>query len=352
MAFSSITKPSDYFNIKLYTGNGSTQSITGVGFQPDWVWIKDRIGSTSVYSHHLFDAIRGSTKYLLSNATDAEATEATTLTSFDSDGFSLGSDASTNASGDATVSWNWLAANGTAANSDGSISSTVSANTTAGFSIVSWTGSGANATIGHGLGATPKMIFVKNRTDAINWQVYSSMVGNTKAMFLDGTNTPDTGSFYWNDTTPTSSVFSVGTYNGTNGSSDNMIAYCFAEKQGYSKFGSYIGNGSAAGTFIYTGFKPAYFLTKSSSNGESWHIFDNQRENSYNPHSTIAPRVNDDSAESTNSNYEMDLISNGVKWNGLGDGVNASGYTYIYMAFAKEPFAANDSGTGIPATAG
>jgi|TARA_R100000479_G_scaffold175622_1_gene127143 hypothetical protein len=346
MAFSSITKPSDHFNTKLYTGNGSTQSITGVGFQPDWTWIKYRGGTGG---HNLFDAVRGATKRLRTNSTGAENTGADTLTAFDSDGFSLGADTTgdgVNISGYSNVSWNWLGANGTAANSDGSISSTVSANTTAGFSIVSWTGSGANATIGHGLGATPKMIIVKNRTDAINWQVYNSTVGNTKALFLDATNAPDTGSFYWNDTTPTSSVFSVGTYNGTNGSSDNMIAYCFAEKQGYSKFGSYLGNADANGTFIYTGFKPAFFMVKTTSTTDDWRMFDNER-----PGRNVIDdelKANTDGGEGTGD--KMDFLSNGVKCR-ISTSVNASN-TFIYMAFAEEPFAANDSGTGIPATAG
>jgi hypothetical protein len=339
-----LDKPTDYFNTVLYTGNGSTQSITGVGFQPDWVWIKRR---NSARNHALLDSIRGGSEQLKSNSNAAEGTDAQMITSFDSDGFSLGTSNDCNSSGDTKVAWNWLASNTTASNTDGSITSTVSANTTAGFSIVSWTGTGANATIGHGLGAVPKMIIVKNRTDAINWQVYHQAIGNGYSIFLDLTNGKDGGSFYWNNTTPTSSVFSVGTYNGTNGSSDNMIAYCFAEKKGYSKFGKYTGNGNADGTFIYTGFKPAWVMIKDSSNaGDPWVIIDNKRD-TFNEADALL-QANSDSAEIT-STTKYDFCANGFKLRGTGTADNNSGATHIYMAFAENPFVTGAS--GIPTTA-
>ena len=349
MAYTTIDDPSAYFQNVLWTGDGTSgRSITLDGnsdMQPDFVWYKSR---SNTYNHGLFDSVRGVSKFLKSNSTDAETT-LSGVSAFNSDGFSVGSDAGSNGSGATFVAWNWKASGSTASNTDGSITSTVSANTTAGFSIVSYTGTSSTATVGHGLGVTPSMIIVKNRSATQNWIVYHQAIGNTGAIYLNASNATNTASGWFNNTSPTSSVFTVGTYDAINGSSHNLIAYCFTEKQGYSKFGSYIGNGNANGTFIYTGFKPAYFLTKSSSNGESWHIFDNKRQNSYNPHSTIAPRANDTSTESTNSNYDMDFLSNGVKWKGLGDGVNASGYTYIYMAFAESPFVTS---TGIPTTAG
>ena len=260
--YTTIDNPGLFFNTVLYTGNGSTNAITGVGFQPDWAWLKNR---SSSYHHRLFDSVRGTTKNLSSNRTDAESTESG-LTSFDSDGFTLGSDGGANNNTDSYASWNWLGANGTASNSDGSISSTVSANQTAGFSIVSYTGNAtAGATIGHGLGATPQWVIVKNRINAQNWFIYHIGIGATKVIYLDLTNAPQTLTQGWNDTAPTSSVVSLGTEAGTNQSGSNMIAYCFAEKQGYSKFGSYTGNGNADGTFVYTGFKPAWVMIKNTS---------------------------------------------------------------------------------------
>ena len=346
MAYTTIDDPTLYFNTVLYTGTGATHNITGVGFQPDWVWIKNR---SITANHHLFDIARGATKYLLTNVTNAEATDAQQLQSFDADGFTVGTNGNVNGSGNNIVAWNWLGANASSSNTDGSITSSVSANTTAGFSIVSYTGNGtAGATIGHGLGTTPSMIITKTRSITQNWFVYHKSLGETKAIYLDLTNAPTTTSTAWNDTAPTSSVFSVGTEAGTNSSGATLIAYCFAEKKGYSKFGSYTGNGSADGTFIHTGMKPSYFLLKSSSNAESWHIYDNQRANAYNPHETVAPRANDSSAESTASTYGIDFVSNGVKLRGSGSGINGSGYSYIYMAFASNPFVTS---SGVPACA-
>jgi len=349
MAYTTIDDPTIYFNTKLYTGTGSTHNITGVGFQPDWVWIKHR---NEANPHKIFDAVRGVGKSLKSNSSDAEATneENGYVSAFGSDGFTVvgGSTSSNdvNKSSGTYVSWNWLGANGTASNTDGSITSTVSANTTAGFSIVSYTGTGSNATVGHGLGVAPKWYITKNRDTADNWLVYHESIGNTKGAFLNLNNNPGTSSAYWNDTSPTSTVFSVGTEVPMNKSGDNIIAYCFAEKKGYSKFGSYTGGGSSF-PFIYTGFKPAWLLVKQTTGAsQNWYLWDNKRD-SFNLADT--PLKPDESlAESGIGAYNIDMLSNGFKFRGTEIQINASGETYIYMAFAENPFVTS---TGIPTTA-
>ena len=342
MAYISF-QPSDYFNTKLYTGNGSTQSITGVGFQPDWVWIKNR---SSAYSHQAYDAVRGSTKKLLVDGVDAEATDANGLTSFDSDGFSLGTNIGVNENTSNHVAWNWLANGSGSSNSDGSISSTVSANTTSGFSIVKWTGSGANATIGHGLGAVPKWIWVKSLNNTTWHMIYHVGTGNDSELGLNSTNAASASSTAWQDTDPTTSVFYVGgsAGDGVNYSGD-YVAYCFAEKKGFSKFGSYTGNGNADGTFVYTGFKPAFVMVKkSSASGDNWSILDNKR-NTFN--------VMDKYLDPNSSNAEgtadiWDFTSNGFKMRNTFSGYNASGATFIFMAFAEHPLVSSND---IPATA-
>jgi hypothetical protein len=253
MAYTNIDLPTDYFNTVLYTGNGSTQSITGVGFQPDWVWTKNR---TNANSHQLYDAVRGVQKALFSNGTDVEDTNANFLTAFNSDGFSVGSSAGLNGNGTNVVSWNWLGANTTVSNTSGTITSTVSANTTAGFSIVSYTGNaGTNVSVGHSLGITPKIVLIKNRTNVSDWFWFTTAIDSSYDFLylnLDNAKTDST------TTAPTSSFIYANGVNNT--SANNYIAYCFAEVKGYSKFGSYTGNGSADGTFVYTGFKPAFFF--------------------------------------------------------------------------------------------
>jgi len=270
-----LDKPTDYFNTVLYTGNGGTNAITGVGFQPDLVWNKQRNGTNS---HYLFNAITGTGKFLKSNSTDAEGTNTDTVTSFDSDGFTLGSAAGNNGSGNTMVSWNWLADNTSgSSNTDGSITSTVSANTTSGFSIVSWSGSDANGTIGHGLGSAPRVIIIKNRGSAEQWYVYHESMGNGNKLTLNDTSAQSSAVDWWQDTSPTNLVFYVSGVDGINGA-NNMIAYCFAEKKGFSKFGSYTGNGSTDGTFVYTGFKPAMVIIKRTSGADRWVISDNKRD--------------------------------------------------------------------------
>ena len=469
MAYSSITKPTDYFNTITYTGDGTTpKSITGVGFQPDWVWIKKRDGTTP---HVVYDIVRGAGKQIMPDATSAEDTnnQYGYVSDFETDGYEVtqGSTNITrvNASSATFVAWNWLAAGtapsktytvkvvsdsgnkyrfddfGTSAvtleiseggtytfdqsdssnsghplrfstTSDGthgggseyttgvtttgtpgssgaktvitvaasaptlyyycsshsgmggqantpttnsfsdfsgSIQSNVSPNTTAGFSIVSFTGTGAAATVGHGLGAVPGMIFFKNRTDTVAWTVYNKTIGSSKWIQLQSNAAQSAASaVMFNSTDPTSSVFSVKTYGGSNGSSDDMIAYCFTSIKGYSKIGSYTGNGNADGAFVYTGFKPGWVMIKRTNSTSNWTLWDTARQDNEINKPLWADLT---SAEAAQTTVKLDLLSNGFKIRGTGSNVGTSGSTYIYMAFAEAPFVGNDSGTGIPVTA-
>jgi len=352
MAYTTIKKPGDYFNNKIYTGNSGTQALTGVGFQPDMTWIKRR---GSAEDHALFDAVRGVTKRITPSRDYAESTDAQGLTAFGTDGFTVGSSDAVNGS-DNYASWNWKAGTGQgSSNTDGSINTTyTSVNTTAGFSISSYTGTGSNATVGHGLGVAPKMIIIRSTSNTSNWGVYHKSIGANKMLNLNTTAAEATNSGYFNNTDPTTTVFSLGDEgNDTNGSGKNYIAYCFAEKTGYSKFGSYVGNGNANGTFVYTGFKPAWVMRKyatgGSASGEGWEMLDSARS----PFNVADERLKADSngAESTGSNYYVDFLSNGFKCRTADNATNNSGATYIYMAFAEEPLVANSGTDGVPATA-
>jgi hypothetical protein len=353
MAYTTIKKPSDYFNTVLYTGNNTAigsggNAITGVGFQPDLVWIKRRASDAA--HHAWYDAVRGTTKQISSSQQDAETTQSEGLTTFGTDGFTIGNLGRVNeAGGDTYASWNWLGANGTASNTDGSITSTVSANTTSGFSIVKYTGNGtAGATIGHGLSSVPNVVLIKALTSSSQqWNMYHSSLGNGSHMHFNLTNAVNSSSNYFNNTTPTSSVFSVGSYFETNESSTDFIAYCFAEKKGFSKFGSYTGNGNADGPFIYTGFKPAWILIKHSgggtAGGEQWNLQDVKR-STYNPSIVmLSPNTND--ADNSTTNNSLDILSNGFKVRTVDNRLNNSGATYIYMAFAEEPLVGDNPAT-------
>jgi hypothetical protein len=344
MAYTTINKSTDYFNTKLYTGNGSTQSITGVGFQPDWTWLKAR--SETEYNF-LYDAVRGATKGLSSDLTIGEDTYSSGLTAFASDGFTLGSSNGINRNGTTYASWNWKANGQGSSNTDGSINTTyTSVNTTAGFSISTYTGTGSAATVGHGLGVAPKMIITKNISTTTNWHVYHEAIGATKYLHLNLTNAEGTASSVWNNTAPTSSVFSIGTGDGTNKSGDTIVAYCFAEKTGYSKFGFYTGNGSTDGAFAYTGFKPAFLLWKNSSAAEGWWIVDNKR-TIINPTNNLL-RADQNAAELVgNANLKLDLLSNGFKLRQTDGALNSSGAKFIYMAIGQSLVGSNN----IPATA-
>jgi len=347
-----LDKPTDYFNTVLYTGNGSARTITGVGFQPDWVWVKDR---SSANYHYLYDSVRGNNLNLFSNDASAEVNVTTGqngggIGSQASDGFNIVSGLvntnNVNTSGNLYASWNWLGANGTSSNTDGSITSTVSANTTSGFSIVSYTGNGSVATVGHGLGVTPKIFIVKNRTSSNSWPVYSSMTGNGNKLLLNSTGA-SSSSGNWNSTSPTSSVFTINGASGEVGASgNNYIAYCFAEKKGFSKFGSYTGNGNDDGTFVYTGFTPAFVIRKRTDSTNTWVMFDNKRPEYNVRDKRLGADISD--AEASGNTNRLDLLSNGFKNRGTATGSNGSGASYIYMAFAENPFVTS---TGIPACA-
>ena len=346
MAYTTIDNPALFFNTGLYTGNGSTQSITGVGFQPDWVWIK---GRSVAAGSNLSDSVRGVNKQIQTASTAAEETLTTCVTAFDSDGFSLGSNGNVNTNSATFVAWNWLAGGSTASNGNGSITSTVSANTTAGFSIVSYTGTGSVATVGHGLGAAPKLIIVKTRSlSGEAWPVDSRVASGILYLNETGAKGSYGDSSPFPSTAPTSTVFSIGTPNNTNGSGATYIAYCFAEVKGYSKIGSYTGNGNADGTFVYTGFKPAWVMVRETSNVNSWRILDNKRD-TFNV-MTQSLYANLNNAEGS-SGHNTDFISNGFKIRDSDTSMNRSSGSFIFMAFAENPFVANDSGTAVPVVA-
>jgi hypothetical protein len=326
--------PSEHFNVVLYTGNGTSQSITGVGFEPDFVWVKarDRAGEW----HMLSDSTRGTNSQLFSNATNAQDTKSTVITSFDSDGFSIGSDALVNFNGANYVAWCWKANGGTtSSNTDGTITSTVQVNTKAGFSIIEYTGTGANATLGHGLSSAPNFVIVKKTSAAQNWMVGADGIGWTKYLELNLDSAAATASTTWNNTAPTSTTVSLGSSNNGNTSGQTYVMYAFNSKAGYSSFGSYTGNGLANGPIINTGFEPAWVMVKGSSNAGSWWIYDNKRSTA-NPRNKVL-RSDSSAAETTNTNYNVDFLSNGFQFTGTDTDINGSGRTYIYMAFASDP---------------
>ena len=329
--------PSEHFNTVLYTGTGAAQSITGVGFQPDLVWVK---GRSFADVHVLSDAIRGDASTLYSNATNAENTSSTFITSKDSDGFTVGTDNSVSYNANTFVGWNWKANGAGVSNTNGTITSTVSANADAGFSIVSYTGTGSSGTVGHGLSSAPEIVIIKKRNVATSWMVYTEPTGNGSWMYLDLTNAKVADDIlYWNNTTPSSTVVTLGTYHRNNTVSEPYIAYCFHSVDGYSKVGSYTGNANADGTFVYTGFRPAYVMIKNSSNATYgyWHIFDAKRDTYNLTENRLEANTSD--AEAVASSFFLgDFASNGFKVRNSNSHINASGSTYIYLAFAEHPF--------------
>ena len=335
----SATQADDHFNTVLYTGNatGST-GITGVGFQPDWVWIKNR---ATTNSHALFDSSRGSGSngfYRLATNLTTEEQDPTNVASLDSDGFTLGSNAGTNGNGNALVAWNWKANGGTTTSfseSGNNPAGTHQANATAGFSIVTYTGTGADGTISHGLGAKPAWYFVKNRdVDTHNWLVWHQELATNGAMSLNLTAAAISASARFTSNEPTTSVFYVGSDGSTNADGEKFIAYVFAEVEGYSRFGSYTGNGSTDGTFVFTGFRPALIILKQTSATNSWRIMDNKRDGYNGSTKVMYPSANN----AEGSEVGVDFLSNGFKFRATDGGQNASGGTFIYMAFAEAPF--------------
>jgi len=335
-----INNGASHFAAVTYTGNGSTQTIstannntTGVAFQPDFVWIKSRSAATN---NKLTDSVRGATNALISNTTGAETTDTNGITAFTSTGFTLGSDSIYNTNGATYIAWCWKGGGTGVSNNSGTITSTVSANPTAGFSIVTYTGTGANATVGHGLGVAPSMIIAKDRsTSGEYWAVYTSSTGNGYNLYLNTTDAKDLSSTTWNNTSPTSSVFSIGTNTRVNASGRNYVAYCFAAVSGYSSMGSFVGNGSSDGPFIFTNFRPRWIMIKRTDTTSNWYIFDTSRDTYNVEKARLFPNLSD--AESTNADF-ADYLSNGFKLRSSDTSWNASGGTYVWAAFCENPF--------------
>jgi hypothetical protein len=345
MAYTTIDDPSAYFHTQLYAGNGGTQSITNDGnsdLQPDLIWIKSRSDSSF---NALTDSTRGTSKRLYSNSTSAEETHSDRVTAFNSDGFSLGASSLVNTNTYNYAAWQWKANGGTTAtNSDGSTDTTVQANTTAGFSIVTFTTDGGNETYGHGLGVKPDIVIVKSRSGAGSWIYMTDVIDGSVDYLLLNTTAAAADLSY--------GAFTSSTFQYNDNNAITQLAYCFAEKQGYSKFGKYVGNGAVGGPFIYTGFKPAFVMIKNASATESWVIYDTKR-SSNNPADL---KLSPDTADSENDNSaiggaaynNIDILSNGFKCVKNNAATNGSGNTLIFMAFAENPFVTS---TGIPTTA-
>ena len=331
--YTTINKPTDYFETKLYVANQSQRDITGFTFNPDWVWIHNRTQSVNSL---VFDKVRGATKQIHTNATSLENTDAQALNAFISNGFSLGTGWGNQSTGDNYVSWNWSAGNSAgSSNTDGSITSTVSVNATSKISIVKYTGTGSDATIGHGLGVVPSLIIVKCLTNtAHDWVVYHQGMGNAKAIAF---NNPavEYSATGWNSTSPTNQVFYIKGGANSVSESSNFIAYCFADVTGYQKCGTYIGNGNVNGTFIHTGFKPAMMFFKRTTGAvANWQMWDNKRD----PDNPVENAYHIDNNDADGSpDQDIDFLSNGFKIRSNQGHLNASGVKFIYYAVAEEP---------------
>ena len=343
MAYTTIPKSSAHFTPTAFTGTQpNTQTVTTGTFQPDFTWFKSRF---QAQAHMLFDAVRGAGKLLATNNVNAQGTNTGYQSAWTSTGVTVGNSAETNGAGNMVV-WSWKANGAGSSNTDGSITSTVSANTTSGFSIVKYTGNGtAGATIGHGLGAVPKMTIIKSMTAGEDW-IIPPLNDPTKYVVLNSTGVGGNGVGPFNNTAATSSVFSVGTWGTTNGNSQTLIAYCFADVQGFSKIGSYIGNGNATTpTFTYLGFKPAFVLIKNTTQADAWFLHDSKRDGFNDDNEYLRPNLTD--AESSGIN-RIRLLSNGFSVPTTDKSHNVNGNNYLYMAFAEEPLVSTN---GTPATA-
>ena len=358
MAYTTIDDPTIYFNTKLYTGNGAvggdSTTISSLDFAPNLVWIKNRTTSgDATSSHALTDTVRGVTKTLSSNLNTAEATYSNALTNFSSNGFTVSDKAIVNGNGNSLVAWNWKAGTSVSGDTGGSGTAktyTGSVNTDAGFSIIRYIGNGtAGHTIPHHLGTTPALVIARTISVAKDWNVYhhkNTSAPETEVLVLNTTAATADDLGVWNDTAPTSSVVTLGDSSQLNTNDGTCIMYAFSEKQGYSKFGSYTGNGNADGTFVYTGFKPAWVMTKKTNSTSQWVMFDNKRS----PINYVQRRLqaNNNAAENTDDNQDFDILSNGFKSRRAAGDWNSSGDTFIYMAFAENPFVTS---TGVPACA-
>jgi len=345
-----IDKPSDYFNTVLYSGTGSEQTVSGVDFQPDWTWLKSR---SNTQPHVVSDSVRGATKQLYTSDTQAETSYSQYVKSFNSDGFVLGTDAQINQSSQTFVSWNWKA--GTSSGISGSANITPNAysfNQDSGFSVVTYNGTDvAGNTVLHGLGAVPHVIFVKRRVSSgYDWVVYHK--NKTAGLYLNATgnnNDSSSNNIWFNGAAPTSTVFSIGTDGriGDDVSTGAYVAYSFAPKHGYSKFGQYTGNGNADGPMVYTGFKVGWLMVKLSSGTDDWQILDNKRS----PINIAGGYLRPNDSGATVDNDVVDFLSNGFKLRASSGSWNANGSTFIFMAFAENPFVTSTSNGSIPATA-
>ena len=354
MAYTTIDDPSEYFTTLLYTGNATddrnlTNDANAGDFKPDWLWLKER---SSTSSHQMVDSIRGTTPAFLVDSGGAEDDDANRVQAFQTNGFQVGTASTVNQNTITMVAWQWKCNGGTAtatvSESGNNPAATVQANTDAGFSIVTYTGTGAVGTVPHGLGAVPDLIHLKKRTGE-GWVSYWNVLGLTGEDGFLGLNS--NGAFAdsageWNDTVPTSSVFTVGTQDRVNTNDGVYMAYCFKSIQGYSKIGSYVGNGSTDGTFVYTGFKPAFLLIKGTagSNNREWFIFDSRRD-TFNP---FAKYVKAEANDAEASSAFGDSVSNGFKVRSDGASYNTNGEQFVYMAFAEHPFVSSE---GVPTTA-
>jgi len=347
MAYTTIPKSTDYFNTKLYTGNGSTQTISGLNFQPDFTWIKSRNNGTE---HSQFDSVRGATKMIASSTNELEQTVATMLTAWTSDGFSLGSYSSVNGSGYSQASWNWKGGT-TATNTDGSTTTSVSANSTAGFSIVSYTGTGSVATLGHGLSTAPSTVWVR-RLNVSDWVVGSNGLASWNYVLnLNSTSNAADQVNQFNGTAPTTSLVTLGNEIQINQSGIGFIMYCFSDIAGFSKSGSYVANGNADGPFVYTGFKPNLIMMKEQASGQGWCMKTASQNNVVDGNvNNYFLQANQDNIEntSTDSSFGIDMLSNGFKIRNTDGIMNTNGENYIYMAFAEAPLVGTNN---VPANA-
>jgi len=352
MAYTTINDPSAYFQTTLYAGNNSADhSITNTGnsdLQPDWVWIKNRDATDT---HCLFDSVRGVTKLLTTVGDVLETTDTDTLDAFNADGFRVDADVKVNTNAENYVSWQWKAGttgSGTTTGAGTGKAYSYSVNTTSGFSIVKYIGNLTAAhTIPHHLGVAPSMVICKSISQNRGWPVqHQSLTDASYSLYLSTTAAQASGTNSWNSTAASSSVVTLGNNENNNRNDDSYIMYSFAEKQGYSKFSSYVGNGNADGTFVYTGFKPAFVILKESTNAQNWLLYDNKRLGYNNGEKYF--NVSTTAAETINSDYHLDFLSNGIKIRGNTNDINRSAGIYIYMAFAENPFTTS---TGVPATA-
>jgi len=350
MAYTTVDNPLEYFNTILYTGNAAdgsstTQDISGVGFQPNWIWLK---GRDNANNHVVDDSVRGANKHLFPDLSNSENTSTNYIKSFASDGFQLGPDGAVNGNSNTYVAWNWKAGtsftNDASATSVGTIDSTGSVSTDAGFSIVSYTGTGSAGTIKHGLSVAPSWVIIKNRDDGQSWRVGVTSVGFDKYFGLNGSGASTSSSGMFNNTAPTTSVFSVGNDGATNASGEKCIAYCFASVKGYSKIGNFTGNGNANGPYVHLGFRPAWIMFKPDSSAD-WTIVDNKR-NTFNVVKDKTLNANLSSTEHDGS-ADLDFLSNGFKIRNANTDTNHTG-TIVYFAFAESPFV---NSNGIPCNA-